>query len=346
MRRLFLHIGADKCGSSSLQALFSHNPKLAQRDGRALRYVLFKPLGIIGPVQIRQRTNRSPLGYVSSDPLKALNWRKPAVLDQVQRFLHRQPDDLITSCELWLRELATPQGMERLQQLLELLGSVELHLICCVRPPVEWLNSAWWQWGAWERSVPFETWLDRMLPLTNWDHLLQKVTTSVAKTHLHVACSKPDVITSVLDHLKVDRTGQDHAPRLNRSLPAAVLRLYQQQPQLRPDPNHCPIDFSTLAALSNVNPQLEPAPWVIRPSQVEHILQSSHEATCRLLQRLSPEEQHKMLGDPFWWEASAYADRPVEDPHHGPIPQLKELCAEMLQAYHALRLQTLEQAPR
>ena len=45
---------------------------MMQRDGRSLRYVLFKPIGIVGPTQVRQRANRSPLGYVSSAPLRSI----------------------------------------------------------------------------------------------------------------------------------------------------------------------------------------------------------------------------------------------------------------------------------
>ena len=41
MRRLCLHIGADKCGSNSLQDYLSQAPRMMQRDGRPLRYVLF-----------------------------------------------------------------------------------------------------------------------------------------------------------------------------------------------------------------------------------------------------------------------------------------------------------------
>ena len=89
MRRLFLHIGADKCGSSSLQGYLSQSPRMRQRDGRPLLYVLFKPKGLVGPIQILQRASRSPLGYVSSAPLRELNWTDPPAREQVQQFLQR-----------------------------------------------------------------------------------------------------------------------------------------------------------------------------------------------------------------------------------------------------------------
>lgn len=341
MRRLFLHIGADKCGSSSLQGYFSNTPRMMQRDGRPLRYVLFKPVGIVGPMQVRQRANRSPLGYVSSDPLKALSWEKPEVTEQVNRFLHRQEGDLITSCEFWLRELPTAHGIERLQQLLVHLDSVELHLICTVRPPLEWLNSAWWQWGAWDNSAIFDSWLDQAVQHTNWDRMLQKVATSLPEAKFHVGCSKPNVINTVLEMIGVDRNGRENTPQINQSLPAAVLRLYQHQPQLRPNPNHCSIDFSALAALGTARSKLEPAPWVINPSKIDSVLQRSADSAERLLGWLSTKEKAKMRADSAWWDQRAYADRTVEDPHEAPIPQLEELCAGVLQAYHDQRLQTL-----
>ena len=83
-----------------------------QRDGRPLRYVLFKPKGIVGPVQVLQRANRSPLGYVSSAPLRELNWTDPTAQEQVQQFLQRQDADLITSCEFWRRKLPVRKGHE------------------------------------------------------------------------------------------------------------------------------------------------------------------------------------------------------------------------------------------
>ncbi len=221
-----------------------------QRDGRSLRYVLFKPIGIVGPTQVRQRTNRSPLGYVSSAPLRTLSWKKPEVLEQVNRFLHRQEGDLITSCEFWLRELPTAHGIEHLKQLLVHLDPIELHLICTVRPPLEWLNSAWWQWGAWDNSARFDSWLNQAVQHTNWDRIIQKVATSLPEAKIHVGCSKPDVINTVLEMIGVDRNGRENTTQINQSLPAAVLRLYQHHPQLSPNPNHCSIDFLPLQPLA------------------------------------------------------------------------------------------------
>ena len=343
MRRLCLHIGADKCGSSSLQGYLSQTPRMVQRDGRPLRYVLFKPKGIVGPVQVQKRTSRSPLGYASSAPLQELTWTDPPAQKQVQQFLQRQEADLISSCEFWLRELPFRRGIERLRQLLLLLGPVELHLICAVRPPLEWLNSAWWQWGAWNNTESFANWIDQTLPLTDWDRLLRPVADAFPEATLHVGCSKPDVITTVLKMISVQRKDNAPTPRINASLPAAVLRLYQQQPQLRPDPNQCAIDFSALAALSDSGRTLDPAPWVFDLNTVASVLARSAAANQRLLAWLNAEEQARMRTDAAWWDPAAYSDRSAEDPHRAAIPQLESLCAALLQAFHAQRPQNLRE---
>ena len=342
MRRLFLHIGADKCGSSSLQGYLSQTPRMMQRDGRPLRYVLFKPKGLVGPVQVLERTKRSPLGYTSSAPLRELSWTNQTAQEQVQQFLQRQNADLISSCEFWLREIPFNQGIERLRQLLKQLAPIELHLICAVRPPLEWLNSAWWQWGAWEENPSFDAWIDRVLPLTDWDRLLRQVATAFPEATLHVGCSKPDVITTVLHMIGVQLKGNAPTPELNTSLPAAVLRLYQQQAQLRPDPNQCAMDFSALAALRETGTTLDPAPWVFNPSSVASVLERSAASSQRLLAWFSTEEQARVRADAAWWDPAAYADRNAEDPHHAEIPQLEQLCAALLQSHHAQRLQSLK----
>jgi hypothetical protein len=69
-----LHVGAGKCGSSSLQAALSSRPSFSAGDGSAYEYVCIGPpqSGLSRKTAITHAASRSPHGYLGS--AKAETW--------------------------------------------------------------------------------------------------------------------------------------------------------------------------------------------------------------------------------------------------------------------------------
>jgi len=54
----------------------------------------------------------------------------------------------------------------------------DVELIAFVRPQVKWINSAWWQWGAWDANNDFESWLETAIGACQWFNYLKQAKTS------------------------------------------------------------------------------------------------------------------------------------------------------------------------
>jgi len=82
---------------------------------------------------------------------------------------------LFLSCEGWLSLFRTQSGIDRIMPLLSGGGRREVRLAAFVRPPVKRINSAWWQWGAWENGANFDTWLESAIRACNWSSAFRNI---------------------------------------------------------------------------------------------------------------------------------------------------------------------------
>ena len=309
--RLILHVGAPKCGSSSLQAALSAQPDFTSSDGERFRYAALTGEGeVIAGDMLRRRAAATLEKYhpsLDAPEIRALG--ETAIADIVARLnAMLASTSVVLSCEGWL---ARAIGFAYLHILDRIEARIEV--VAYVRPQPEYLNSSWWQWGAWSgldltSYIPIED----TPSLCKWGAKLREWTDVEGVSAVHARLLAGDVVVDFFGALGCTAP---LAPRINRSLPSIALRFLQRNRSLRLGPGASEIAFVLERAL---NDWPGGAPWVLTLTHVSAILDQCREDNEALLAMLRPEDRAIMSADRRWWSASAYADRRVE--RSGPEP--------------------------
>ena len=194
-----------------------------------------------------------------------------------------------------------------------------------VRPQAQFINAAWWQWGAWS-DRPLQTWYKNILRQTIWTETIR----SWAEfADVNVRLLPTDIFTDFLGLFGYSPPGDWQSKVVNKGLPSAVLRLYQARRDLRPSPHASLID-SVLSRAVN----MPGAPWVLTPQMIENITAYTADDNEQLLGMLDADSAAAMRADPRWWDAAAFSDRPVA-PADGvrlSRDELETLAAQLAQA--------------
>lgn len=137
LKELLIHTGFAKCASSSIQSFLTLNPKF-EIDGKTFRFLGFNQSDdLVDTQRIEQRGHYPP--YFFQTNFSNDNFRLSKQLRSIKRC---KADVGIISSEA-LSSWLTPDRAVLLSAL-----DIPIHLFVVVRPFSDWLNSAWWQWGA------------------------------------------------------------------------------------------------------------------------------------------------------------------------------------------------------
>jgi hypothetical protein len=182
-----------------------------------------------------------------------------------------------------------------------------------VRPQVEYLNSGWWQWWAWNGM--FEKPAD---VIEEWGIGFMLWATSL----------KPWASIGVVDRLSVRLHGQDtikdffsliglrnlvfDVPRKNTAMSRQLIQLYQAIPDLRTE-HGSKLDILLSPLLNGGS-----SPWVVSPNVARRVIDQCREDNIELRTYLSRDQQDQMAENKRWWSAEGYGE--AED-----VEQLK-LC--------------------
>lgn len=163
MKRLILHIGHSKCASSTLQGYLSTFPvlRLDGDGGGVLRYVAAGPDGdILHGEALSMSAAGSAYGYAVTDTALLADTAAFRRCLAAIRAISSPQDIVVLSCENWGHFGSVTD------EVIATLDSVEVpvDVFMLVRPPVEWVNAAWWQWAAWTDEDP-QSVVDRLVTI-------------------------------------------------------------------------------------------------------------------------------------------------------------------------------------
>lgn len=325
MTSAILHVGFGKCGSSALQTALSASPSLLDSKGRPVEYVALRPEGVLRRSDLAKAARRSAFGYESSVAARALaDCSDEDLASKAQVLAELAGDDegrVIISNEGWINQ----RSMFDETGLLPALG-LECEVVVYARPPVEWINSAWWQWGAWTGAT-FGHWLNGTLGKVKWADLVEPWRNVPGIKKVTVRLLPRDVVS---DFCGLAGVSPPTGVGANASLPGSVLRLYQRHSELRPGPHSSAIDFILARNLWQSEGK---TPWVIGPETVEQIIEATQNSNTALLDYLEPDSREIMRCDPRWWDAEAYRGYDAEPPGGQPADaeSVDALAAEALQ---------------
>lgn len=296
---LILHIGGDKCGSSSLQYALSVRPAFTGNDGHAYRYgtVSSNSQAALLPPQGGQP--RSIIGYSVSDPLAPGG--KSAGLEEEIRKLILPKTTTILSCEGWFRQ-AREFGESGILAKLDR----EVVVVAFVRPQVEWLNSAWWQWGAWTGEQP-ENWMRDLYSGLDWHALVEAWHEVTGVQEVKVKLATRNVVSEFFNLLNAP---EPEVKSSNVALPQVALDFLLRHREFRKSPHAPEVEF-VLRRWCNFSGRK--AAWVVSAELARETVNHFAESNRALLSLLSPADAAEMQADPRWWNGALWDARAAAD---------------------------------
>ena len=299
--QLVLHVGAPKCGSSALQTALSRTPDLGAGRGRKFRYVtaVFPDKTLLpSPVlrygaALRRDGIRSRFGYASFPDFP--NPTPKVALQALELVLKNGRSGghvPILSNEGWIMRHAT------FADLLARLGHPPVEVVAFLRPPLEWLNASFWQWGIW--STPNLTaWMDRA-KLTYSFGLDLEAWSRIPNVRIRVRPSKPDIVGhfAALYDLPLQA-----GPSSNVSSPPVLIGFLLRNRRLRPGAH----DPQTEFIFQRWCPRVEVrSPWAAGATHV-HRFRPTVARNVEALRRILPEQDCDLLfAEPRWQSEKPY----------------------------------------
>ena len=292
--KIYLHIGAGKCGSSALQSYFSYNSDFTYRKCYAI-------IGIDGTIStgesILRTAKTNAFDYASSasfnnssnENLFISNFRSS--LDK----LSTDYDEVLFSNEGWLEES---------QNFLEKSPIFENHIvevIFIVRPPVEWINSAWWQWGQWGQwgKGNLNGWIHAQLSKTQWIDYYNKWNSLQFVSKVHTYSLSSDILKELsrLIEFKYSSSPQRH----NNSSDYRLLRFFKLARSLRKNEHTPNIEFSLNRHITSTGTP----DWILSRDNIGKILSSTKESNLKIRDLISNED---ITTNDKWWGNGYYKD--------------------------------------
>ena len=309
--KTYIHIGVDKCGSSSLQRFLSTNGLFLNNQNKYFEYRCFSKKGILSPEKIKLLSSKNKKGYESSMSfIKILDFEETKLNGMIDKNKIQNVDklDQIFSCEDWYRGLKKEKFISILSKFLVDNNEDKLIFIAFLKSPVLWINSAWWEWGAWQSNKNkyyFEDWLEKMIINVNWYRHF-KLFNLLNKNHQLIL--KPIKKDIIIDFSKILNLKEDLRliERINTGLPIEILKFYLKYPKLSS------ILKKTLFKKKNF---VGNVPWILSQSNIRTILYNTYESNKKLLNLMEEEDKNFLINDRSWWDIDFYKNKITFDPY-------------------------------
>lgn len=304
MTKLYIHIGFGKCGSSAIQGYFTQNPVVRKKTKGNIYYAVINGQGNVVFGNDIKSLPKTPFGYQSSVSLHHIVKRTD---DSIKKKLAEifdninEEDDLLLSNEGWCNEYDLASDL-----MLLLPSNIAVQVIAIVRPPVEWINSAWWQWGAWS-DVSFERWVKKNISIVkDWTTVVEKWSRKLNSEKIILPLTS-NIITDFSELLELVELPSSKS---NSSLPEELLRVFQRNRSLRKGPHDSSIEF-TLANKIDFSKYKNKTPWVIDSNLTGVIIEETKVMFVDALSYMPMKYHKKFIDNKRWTSVEEYAGKRV-----------------------------------
>jgi len=303
---LYLHIGFGKCGSSALQHFLSSAP-LIRSAGKVYEYAALTERGrLVRRAELKALADASLVGYMNSSPRVASFAKGRRAETAINRLLDKNIN-LILSHEYWVYQR---KDFHRSSLLASLNRPVIV--IAYVRPQVEWLNSAWWQWFYWENKYSsIRHFLEaKGVNGMDWSRILGKWANLPNVEAVVPRLLTTDIVGDFSNLLGITTARQaDRARATNATLTLPMVAMLSRVTGLRGQ-NESYIDF----ILEKRAPLPGRKPWAISFEDASYILENLRSSNEHLAQMLDTDSEQTMRADSRWWSPDLYRERSVDEP--------------------------------
>ncbi len=317
--QLILHIGAPKCGSSAVQTALSMQPDLQNSSAQSFRYVgAHKNARPIYGADLSRAARKSAYGYITWPNFSRSQAAEP-VFSAIHKVLRKGDEQgyiPIMSCEAWIGH---PQLFANY---LHAWGNPRVDVVAFLRPPIDWVNAAYWQWGVWV-APNLDRWMTRGNLSYNFGTLIQDWA-KIPNLKLHVRGTRPDVVRKFASLYDLDLA--DGGIR-NASSPAALIGFLLRNRKYRSSGHDAAVEFIFQRWCPNIDAR---KPWTVQARHVHRLRDTTATNLMALRQTLTTEDLDDVLQDHGWLQ---------EKPYHAAIREgvsTLEDPDELVALYHAL----------
>ncbi len=289
--KIFIHLGAEKCASSSIQQYFSHN----NVRGKFAYVTLDKHGNLEFDKIIKLKSSILATNYVNS-LMKS---------DSVNtEFLTNLKNSLAKCAKLYNTIFLSGESLHALHKqfvkMIEVLSDYDVRFIMIVRPPVEWLNSSWWQWVNW-RGVCIEQWISSVNCSKNWIEHYNAFKSLPYVKGMHLFSMQQNIVEQICKTLKIS-FDKNTSTMHNVSSSAELLNFFNLKRDLRTGEHDSALEFVLNKYLKARSPQN----WVLSQENIEHVLEKTKPYNLELQKIISNED---ITHNRAWWDISYYAER-------------------------------------
>ena len=317
--QLILHIGAPKCGSSTLQTALTQMPDMTGRDGQKYRYVStlvqssaaarvpFTMTPVYGAALTRLGRT-SPYGYTCFPNISdARLYEKCTDGIRMAYSKGRRKNHIpILSNEGWIHRHV------EFADILKSLGNPPVDVVAFLRPPIEWLNASYWQWGVWT-TPNLQTWMQRSgMPYSFGMDL--KAWSRIPNVRLKVYPSKPDIVAHFAGLYGLPLASERQS---NCSSPPALIGFLLRNRRFRPHAHQPAAEF----VFQRWCPKLTTRqPWAVGSAHVLGYRPVVHQNIQILREILTATDCARLFAEPRWLAETPYHAEllagltPLDDP--------------------------------
>lgn len=301
MSKIILHVGMPKCASSTVQQALSS--KEFYEDSNGVSYcALYRSGSFLSGKDVVTRAAKSIFGYAASNLADSLLSLSESSLKKIRHQLSQELEKstVVLSCEGWGFNALTFRNLSKIFN----FSGVEVEVVFFIRPQVDWLNSAWWQWGAFSTNN-MESWLNKHFERPDWLGVynswkcvdwISDVSVYPVNSRLFYYLGKVLGISS--DVLEATKSS-------NVSSSVELLSFLLNNRELRSGA-HDPLFEFVLSRYVNFSGGR--APWVISKDLVEKVINCHAERNRELFESLSSGVKGEFFNEERYFSVSPYND--------------------------------------
>lgn len=298
----FLHIGAPKCGSSAIQEFFSLFPRGTCANGDPYSYCCLLGQSVLLPGKVRESLKESISGYRNSTICESIPQQR---LLQMKSDMNAVEGNIVMSNESWLLGFLNRAFRNQVIKIAGGDGKRRVHLIGFVRPPVKWINSSWWQWGAWDHTIDMDQWVSGMINASKWINYIKNYSQDTSIDSVRFMPVRENVIVQLAEAAMIEQR-PEMIIKSNKSLPSEVLEIFLRSDRLRVSQHDCNPDFIALRALRDSPFSYSPTPWFLSRCQIQQIIDETRDSVLSLLPLMTASDREYIEDDQSWWSGDHY----------------------------------------